>query len=220
MILGLWAALIPFVGPYFNLSMHNDQTWFWMTDRLWLNILPGACAFLGGLILMSSGTRISARTGALLAAAGGIWLVAGPTVSMLWHHGQIAVGPPIFGFKRQALEWFAMYYGVGAIITALSSYAYGMLTTRPVVAEDAAAGAATGYGAGRFSRRRDAGDRTAVGAGAGAAGGAYAGDRSATGDRPATATRRRGGLMGRFRRNDGDTRVAEEDSARTSSTRS
>ncbi|MBX5469276.1 MAG: hypothetical protein IRZ21_05185 [Thermoleophilaceae bacterium] len=151
MVLGLWAALIPFVGPYFNYSIHNDETWFWMVDRLWLEILPGAAAFFGGLLLMTSAFRASARTGALLAALGGIWLVIGPTTSMLWNHGSIDVGPALFGSFRRTIEWLGMFYLVGAIITALSSYAYGMLTARPVAARATAAG----YGAGRSETERE-----------------------------------------------------------------
>src|SRR5689334_3673117 len=30
-LLGLWGALIPFVGPYFNFAFTPDQAWVWTT---------------------------------------------------------------------------------------------------------------------------------------------------------------------------------------------
>src|SRR3989442_481018 len=48
-LLGLWAALIPFVGPYFNFEFVSDKAWDWTSDRFWLSVLPGAVIALGGL---------------------------------------------------------------------------------------------------------------------------------------------------------------------------
>jgi len=48
MLLGLWGALIPFVGPYFDYAYTPDKAWTYNTGRLWLEILPGAAVFLGG----------------------------------------------------------------------------------------------------------------------------------------------------------------------------
>jgi hypothetical protein len=223
MILGAWAAVIPFVGPYFNYQMHNGQTWFWFADRMWLEVLPGAAIFIGGLVLTVSAFRASARSGALLAALGGIWLVIGPSMSMLWHHGRIEVGPALGSTGTRTLEWIGFFYGAGALAIALGSYAYGMLTTRPVVdtTEAVAAGTAGGVAARDREYGREPVART--GAGTGAAAGAAAG---ATAARTA-GTRRRGGLLGRFRRDrDGDgvpdnqeTRVADRDDDTVTTTR-
>ena len=51
-LLGLWGALIPFVGPYFHYAYTPDKAWTYNTGRLWLEILPGAAVFLGGFLLM------------------------------------------------------------------------------------------------------------------------------------------------------------------------
>src|SRR3954454_2084509 len=50
MVLGLWAAFVPFIGPYFNLaySPRPNDAWHWTAARGWLEVLPGAAAFLGG----------------------------------------------------------------------------------------------------------------------------------------------------------------------------
>ena len=36
MLLGLWGALIPFVGPYFDYAYTPDRAWTYNTGRLWL----------------------------------------------------------------------------------------------------------------------------------------------------------------------------------------
>src|SRR3954464_14311474 len=94
-LLGIWAALIPFVGPYFNYQVGTTSTWDWSMDRLWLSVLPGAAAALGGLIMLYSTRRSTASFGGLLALAGGLWLVGGPAVSMLWNDGTSATGAAI-----------------------------------------------------------------------------------------------------------------------------
>jgi hypothetical protein len=35
-LLGIWGALIPFVGPYFHYAYTPDRTWDYTTGRLWL----------------------------------------------------------------------------------------------------------------------------------------------------------------------------------------
>jgi hypothetical protein len=133
-LLGLWGGLIPFIGPYFNYAMHADHTWQWFGDRLWLEVLPAIAAVVGGLILMGGGTRASTSFGALLALAGGLWFIAGPNVSMLWHHGAITVGPPIGKHNiTKVLEWLGFFYGIGALITLFSAYALGFLAALPIV---------------------------------------------------------------------------------------
>ena len=71
MLLGLWGALIPFIGPYFHYAYTPDGAWTYNTGRLWLEVLPGAAVFLGGFLLMIARGRHIALFGALLAAAAG-----------------------------------------------------------------------------------------------------------------------------------------------------
>src|SRR5437660_12933529 len=84
LIAGLWGGLVPFVGPYFHFALGPNHSWTWTTGRLWLSVVPAACAVLGGLLLLGGGPRVSGRFGALLALAGGVWFAIGPTVSLLW----------------------------------------------------------------------------------------------------------------------------------------
>jgi hypothetical protein len=134
-VLGLWAALIPFVGPYFNYQIGTTSTWDWSMDRLWLSVLPGAAAALGGLIMLYSTRRSTASLGGLLALAGGLWLVGGPTVSMLWNDGTSATGAAIGDNGTRVLELLGFFYGAGALITLFSAYGLGFLAALPVVDE-------------------------------------------------------------------------------------
>jgi hypothetical protein len=131
-LLGRWAALIPFVGPYFDYGFLPDETWHWTTDRLWLDVLPGAAAAIGGLVLIRGTTRMGASLGAGLALLGGLWLVAGPVTSLLWNEAGFATGPPMGGNTRRTLEWLGFYFGVGGLITTFAAYEMGFLAALPL----------------------------------------------------------------------------------------
>ncbi|HEY7892362.1 MAG TPA: hypothetical protein VIC05_09165 [Solirubrobacteraceae bacterium] len=139
LILGLWAGFIPFVGPYFHYGFGPDATWHYTVQRLWLDILPAAAAVLGGLMLIGSGRRASGTLGGWLALCGGVWLLVGPSFSMLWQHPpagvlQSGIGVPLGGHDRAAAEMIGAFYGVGALITMLSAFAIGRFTPARLVA--------------------------------------------------------------------------------------
>jgi hypothetical protein len=138
-VLGVWAALIPFVGPYFGYGFTPDETWHWTTDRLWLDVLPGAAAALGGLILIRGTTRMGASLGAGLALLGGLWLVSGVVTSDLWTNGEGAsIGVPLGDNElRHVIEWLGFYFGVGGLITTFAAYEMGFLAALPLPADDA-----------------------------------------------------------------------------------
>src|SRR6266571_2679862 len=72
-LLAIWGGLIPLVGPYVHYAYTPDHAWRMTSGRLWLEILPAAGAFLGGLVLVASRLRPMALLGASLAAASGAW---------------------------------------------------------------------------------------------------------------------------------------------------
>ena len=138
-LLGLWGALIPFVGPYFHYAFGSYQTWHYTSARLWLDIVPGAVAVIGGLMLVRSSSRTSGLIGGWLAVAAGAWFAIGPTVSLLWHHAGNPIGAPMGGHTRQALELLGYFQALGVVIAALAAFAMGRYFSRPrVVVEDAA----------------------------------------------------------------------------------
>src|ERR1700730_7614694 len=66
-LLGVWGALIPFVGPYFHFAYTPDTAWTWTWGRFFLDVVPGVATALGGLILTISAFRPVAMFGAALA---------------------------------------------------------------------------------------------------------------------------------------------------------
>jgi hypothetical protein len=133
-LLGIWGAIVPFIGPYFHYTFGVTAPWLFTYDRLWLNILPGVALFLGGLILGPSANRASGGFGAWLALIGGIWFVIGPVVSTLWRTGGLAapIGEPVGTTWLQMFEQLGYFYGLGALATALAAFALGRLTVRSV----------------------------------------------------------------------------------------
>jgi hypothetical protein len=133
-LLGIWGAIIPFVGPYFGYMFGVTTPWFFTYDRLWLSVLPGIAVFLGGLILGPSANRASGGVGAWLALIGGIWFIVGPVISQLWQTGGLGApfGTPAGAQGLQVLEQLGYFYGLGAVVTALAGIALGRMTTRSI----------------------------------------------------------------------------------------
>lgn len=152
MLCGIWAALIPFIGPYFDFAYTPDVTWHWSWARFWMEVLPGIGAFVGGFLLLTSRNRATALFGGWVAAIAGIWLIVGPTLSMLWHHGPGYAGVPYGGNSRMAWEQLSFFYGIGALTLFLGTMSLGRLSVhsvrdvrhaeREIAAETAAAPAA------------------------------------------------------------------------------
>lgn len=155
-VLGVWGALIPFVGPYFHYAFGNYDAWHYTSNRLWLDILPGVAAALGGLLLLKSSRRTGGVLGGWLAVAAGAWFVIGPSVSLLWHRAGNPIGAPTGSHVRQAVELLGYFYVLGALIIALAAFAMGRFVSRPRVAEEpfVAAGAVAGKVAEHRGRRR------------------------------------------------------------------
>jgi hypothetical protein len=139
MMLGAWGALVPFIGPYFDYSFGANSTWHYTSDRLWLCILPGALAVLGGALLLVAATRARGIFAGMLSLLAGAWFVVGPAVSLTWESGVGPIGRPLFGSTRQMLELVGYFYGLGAAIVGLGAFSIGRFAVgRRVAAQDAA----------------------------------------------------------------------------------
>src|ERR1700686_4202672 len=103
-LLGVWGAVIPFVGPYFDYSFGVNSAWHYTTDRLLLSILPGAVAFVGGVLIIRAASRPGGALGAWMALLAGVWFGLGAALSRIWEHAASPIGAPLFGSTRQALE--------------------------------------------------------------------------------------------------------------------
>jgi hypothetical protein len=124
-LLGIWGAVVPFVGPYFHYAYTPDKAWTYTTGRLWLDILPGAAAVLGGLIVLSSAYRPSAHFGAWLAALSGAWFALGGLIGPTWIGMHMAPGTPVGGTATRALEQIGFFTGLGVVIVLLAAMAVG-----------------------------------------------------------------------------------------------
>ncbi|KDE97686.1 hypothetical protein Y900_001725 [Mycolicibacterium aromaticivorans JS19b1 = JCM 16368] len=146
-LLGLWGALIPFIGPYFDFAYQPDTPWVWTAARGWLEVLPGVVAVLGGLLLLMSRNRATALLGGWLAVIAGAWFVVGRLFAGPWGLGD--VGAPVADSTAgQVGIELAFWSGLGALIIFLGAMALGRVSvhsvrdvryaTRPVVAEPVA----------------------------------------------------------------------------------
>jgi hypothetical protein len=113
-VVGAWAALGPFLA--------GAWTWEWHLSRFLLALLPGGAAVLGGLIMLA-GRRLPATFGGILALAGGLWLIAGPPVYALLVGPDLGTGPS--GESVRMFQWIGFFFGAGALVSLVSSYALG-----------------------------------------------------------------------------------------------
>lgn len=130
-LLGIWGALIPFVGPYFDFAFTPDQSWVWTSARGWLEVLPGAVTALGGLLLLASGNRATALFGGWLAVLAGAWFVVGRALAGPLGIGDTGMPIAVTDAKRITLE-LAYFSGLGALIVFLGAVAVGRLSVRSV----------------------------------------------------------------------------------------
>jgi len=129
-LLGLWGALIPFVGPYFHYAYTPDKAWTYNTSRLWLELLPGAAVFLGGLLLMVARGRHTAAFGALLAAAAGAWFTLGTVLSPLWnHHVPMGGSPAGSTIYMRIMEQLGFFTALGVVIVFVAAMALGRIAS-------------------------------------------------------------------------------------------
>jgi hypothetical protein len=129
-LLGLWGALIPFIGPYFDFAYTPDKAWTYNTGRLWLELLPGAAVFLGGVFLMAARGRHTALFGALLAVAAGAWFVLGQSLSPLWNHHVAMGGSPASSTQyMRIMEQLGFFTALGVVIVFVAAAALGRIAS-------------------------------------------------------------------------------------------
>ncbi|MGH8962194.1 MAG: hypothetical protein ACRDWT_13565 [Jatrophihabitantaceae bacterium] len=129
LILGAWAGIVAFIGPYFDFAFTPapNDAWHWTAARCYLEVLPGGAAFLGGLLLLFSANRLTASLGSWLGILGGAWLVVGPPLANPLHL-DLGVPDPSSGSRVQALEELFFFYAIGAAILFVASVALGRLS--------------------------------------------------------------------------------------------
>jgi hypothetical protein len=130
-LLGIWGGLIPFVGPYFHYAYTPDKVWIYNTGRLWLEILPGAAALLGGLLLIGARSRHVALFGAFLGIVSGAWFVLGNVFAALWTTAAPAGVPASTATLQRAVEEAGFFAGLGIVLVLIAAWAAGRITAVP-----------------------------------------------------------------------------------------
>ncbi|WP_245694628.1 PRC-barrel domain-containing protein [Actinopolyspora mzabensis] len=133
-LLGVWTGLIPFVGPYFGYGFGGTQPWSFTLDRLWLCVLPALAILLGGSLLAPTGNRLLGSVASVLAMAGGVWLIIGPSLSRLWGTEGVAtpIGAPLGSPGTWVAAQLGFFFAVGALVVTVAAMAFGRLTVRSV----------------------------------------------------------------------------------------
>ncbi|MDE1675257.1 hypothetical protein [Nocardia gipuzkoensis] len=129
LLLGVWGALIPFVGPYFDFAFTPDEPWVWTAARGWLQVLPGVAAIIGGLLMLASRNRLVASFGGWLAVAAGVWFVIGPLLADPLGIGDVGEPVATSDLKRAVLQ-LTYFYGLGALILFFAAASLGRLSVR------------------------------------------------------------------------------------------
>ena len=130
-VLGAWAAIVPFIGDYMDFAYTPASTWTWTSGRGWYEVAPGAAAFLGGLLLLFSANRAVAILGAWLGIAAGAWLIIGPQLATFLDIGSIGT-PTGTSNGVIALERLFYFDAIGAAILLVAAVALGRLSVRSV----------------------------------------------------------------------------------------
>src|SRR6266700_3851703 len=129
-LLGLWGALIPFIGPYFHFAYTPDKAWTYNTGRLWLELLPGAAVFVGGFLLMIARGRHTALFGAVLAVAAGAWFTLGTVLSPLWNNHVTMGGSPASSTQyMRIMEQLGFFTALGVVIVFVAGTALGRIAS-------------------------------------------------------------------------------------------
>jgi len=128
-LLGVWGALIPLVGPYFHYAYTPDTAWTFTSGRTWLEIVPGAATVLGGIVLLVSASRPVAMAGAGLAAVAGAWFALGTVLSPIWPAASsLNPGTPAgTTVLIRQLEHLGFFTGLGVVIVFVAALALGRL---------------------------------------------------------------------------------------------
>jgi hypothetical protein len=132
-LLGAWGGLAPFIGHYLHFGYSPDKAWAYTSGRLWLSIVPGAAALLGGLMVAAASHRGVGLTGAFLAVLAGAWFAIGaPVTSIVVKSGSITPGKPLSQTlgslsttSTKILEQLGLFTGLGVLILFLGALALG-----------------------------------------------------------------------------------------------
>jgi hypothetical protein len=127
-LLGIWGALVPMVGPYLHYAYSPDKAWSITSGRVWLEFLPAAGAVIGGIIMLTSKFRPAAVTGASLAGISGAWFAFGGHLTRLLMKNPPPQGSAVGGSFARTIEQLGFFTGLGVVIICIAAVALGRLS--------------------------------------------------------------------------------------------
>jgi hypothetical protein len=133
-VAGAWGGIAPFVGPTFGYTADGGGSWHWDLARAMLAALPGAAAFVAGMLIVACARSAAlpiGRGGLTLASlvmfASGAWIALGPWAwPVLWSNGYFIHTDALGDFGRTA--GFAVAPGV--VLATLAGFTMGALVLR------------------------------------------------------------------------------------------
>lgn len=127
-VLGLWGALIPLIGPEVGFAYAADGP-VWTAARGWLQVLPGVVIVVGGALLLLSRNRATALFGTWLGVMAGVWLVIGRAAAEPLGLGSAGTPVAASGAREFWLE-ITHFTGLGALVVFLAALSMGRLSVR------------------------------------------------------------------------------------------
>jgi hypothetical protein len=128
LLLAVWAALVPFIGPTFGFSLDGTSSWTWNDVHAWGAVVPGAVAFFAALIVLANAGQPTEyrspgalRTAGLLLFLSGAWLTVVPVV---W---PVIVGHYFVGTSASLTlqHWLAAASGPGLLLATFGGVVMG-----------------------------------------------------------------------------------------------
>ena len=134
-LLGAWAGIAPFVGPYYGVGADNFGAMYWDLARALLAVIPGVAGLVAGLMIIASARSWELSLGrgtigmaGLLAMAAGGWLTFGPiSWFVLYNHPYLTSSAPLMELTRMA----SYSAGPGLLMMAIGGVAFGSLLRHP-----------------------------------------------------------------------------------------
>ena len=138
-LVGAWAALAGYVGPYFGWHPTSGTAWDLNLQNGLLHLAPGAAGLVAGVALLAlRPTPGATRRGALalpalLLLAAGAWLVIGPVAWPTFEAGPAFT--PTLSASRNLLDQACSSLAPGLVLVGLAGMALKAAMVRPVVTE-------------------------------------------------------------------------------------
>lgn len=130
MLLGIWGGLVPFIGPSFGFSADGSGAWRLTAAHVWLGVLPGAVAFIAGILMLGSAPRTVSGSGrralvlsGILGLLAGSWFVVGPQA---WLVVTSASRYFVGAVPLRELAFQIVYaFGPGVLVLAAGAFSLG-----------------------------------------------------------------------------------------------